>query len=194
MITLWSHLAGLVAFTLAGAGCHRAVPGRADETVRENVPMHTGLSGFYEDTAGAALGASEGSRTFNLQTPGQRDSLRAHIKRQREMWRAGGTPNYHFLLRASCFCPGQQGWVLLEVRGGQAVRVWDRGGKPAPLTESNNYSIDALFDLLEQDAGRVDVVAVGFDDRWHYPTYIRTDARLGLPDDWGIIEARGFRP
>jgi len=177
-----------MAFTLAGAGCHRAAPRS------ETVPVNTGLSGFYEDTAGATLAEPAGSQTFNLQTPGQRDSLHAQIKRQREMWRAGGAPDYHFLLRTSCFCPGQRGWVLVEVRAGQVVRVWDRGGKPAPLNERDNYSIDGLFDLLEQQADRNDVVAVGFEDRWHYPAYIRTDARLGLPDDWGIVEARGFRP
>jgi uncharacterized protein DUF6174 len=162
----------LVAFTLVGIAYHRAVP------IRENVAMNTGLSGFFADTVGANSPAPpEGSRTFNLQTPGQRDSLHAEIKRQREMWQAGGARDYQFLLRASCFCPGQQRWHLIEVRDGQVVRVWDRGGKPAPLTGHNNDSIDGLFDLLEQDADRDDVVA-----------------RLGLPDDWGVLQVRGFRP
>jgi hypothetical protein len=194
-------LTGLMAFALVGTGCHRAAPGGENISVREKVPprengpANTGLSGFFEDTVGANSPARpEGSRTFNLQNPGQRDSLHAQIKRQRDMWRAGGIRDYHFLLRASCFCPGQQGWVLLEVRGGQAVRVWDRRGKPVPLVTRDHYSIDGLFDLLEQQAGHNDVVAVGFDDRWHYPAYISTDARLGLPDDWGIIQVRGFRP
>lgn len=184
----WFSLTALVAFSLVGIGCHRAV------TTKRNVAANTGLSGFFEDTLGAnSPAAPEGSRTFNLQTPGQRDSLHAKTKRQREMWRAGGARDYHFLLRASCFCPGQQGWLLLEVRDGQAVRVWDRGGKSVPLTERNNYSIDGLFDLLEQDADRNDVVEVAFEERWHYPVYIRTDARLGLPDDWGILQVRGFK-
>jgi uncharacterized protein DUF6174 len=182
-------LAGVIALTLVGTGCHRAVPSRG------NVAVNTGVSGFFEDTVGANSPAPPaGSRTFNLQAPGERDSLHAEIKRHREMWRASGAQDYHFLLRASCFCPGQQGWLLLEVRDGRAVRVWDRGGKPALLTEQNSYSIDGLFDLLEQQADRNDVVAVGFDDRWHHPVYIRTDARLGLPDDWGIFQVRGFRP
>lgn len=183
-----------MAFTLLGTGCHRAVPRTENVPVRENVLTKTSLSAFFEDTAGPALGTPAGARTFNLRTPGQRDSLHAEIQRQRQMWRDGGARDYHFLLRASCFCPGQQGWVLLEVRGGQAVRVWDRGGKPAPLTEGNNYSIDGLFDLLDQQADRNDVVAVGFEDQWHYPAYISTDMRVGLPDDWGLVEARGFRP
>jgi hypothetical protein len=182
-------LPGLIAFTLVGTGCHRAVPSR------ETVTANTDVSGFFEDTVGANSPAPpEGARTFNLQTPGQRDSLHAQIKRHRQMWRAVGARDYHFMLRSSCFCPGQQGWLLLEVQDGRTVRVWDRGGKPAPLTADNTYSIDRLFDLLEQEADRDDVVAVGFDDRWHYPAYIRTDVRLGLPDDWGILQVRGFRP
>ena len=184
----------LMAFTLVDTGCHRAAPRSETVPVRESIPRNTGVSAFFEDTAEAKPGSPPGSRTFNLQSPGQRDSLRAEIRRQRELWAAGGVRDYHFLLRESCFCPGQQGWVLLEVRGGKAVRVWDRGGKPVPLTERNNYSIDGLFDLLQQEADRDDVVAVGFEDRWHYPAHIRTDMRVGLPDDWGIIEVRGFTP
>ena len=82
---------------------------------------------------------------------------------------------------------------MLEVRGGQTVRGWDKGGKPVPLTERNNYSIDGLFDLLDQQADLNDVVAVGFEDQSHYPVHISTDRRVGLPDDWGLVEARGLR-
>jgi len=109
------------------------------------------------------------------------------------LWRARGARDYRFLLRVSCFCPGPQGWLLVEVHDAKVLRVWDRRGKPAPLTADNSYSLDGLFDLLGQQAGRDELVAVAFDDRWHYPEYIRTDARLALPDDWGILQVRGFR-
>jgi hypothetical protein len=181
--------ATLIALTLAGTGCHRAGPSG------ENVAVNPGLSGFFRDTVGANSPAPpEGSRTFNLQTPGQRDSLHAEIKRHRELWQARGVRDYHFLLRIACFCPGQRGWVLLEVSSGKTVRSWDRSGKPVALPERERYSIDGLFDLLEQEADRDDVVAVAFEDHWHYPGYIRTDVRVGLPDDWGLIQVRGFRP
>jgi hypothetical protein len=110
------------------------------------------------------------------------------------MWRARGARDYHFLLRASCFCPGQQGWVLLEVRDGKTVGGWNSRGKPVSLTADDTYSIDGLFDLLEQKADHADVVAVDFEDRWHYPAFISTDMRVGLPDDWGVLEVRGLRP
>lgn len=179
----------LIAFTLVGAGCHRAVPGR------DNVAVNTGVAGFFDDTVGANSPAPpQGSQTFNLQSPGQRDSLHAEIEKHRERWRAGGAREYRFLLRASCFCPGQQGWLLLEIHDGRVVRIRDKGGNAVRINQDNNYTMDGLFDLLDQEADRDDVVAVGFDDRWHYPAYIRTDVRLGLPDDWGILQVRGFRP
>jgi uncharacterized protein DUF6174 len=181
-----------MAFALLETGCHRSAPRSENVPVRD-LPKNTGVSAFFEDTVPAKPGSPAGSRTFNLRSPGQRDSLHAEVRRQREMWRAGGARDYRFLLRASCFCPGQQGWILLEVRDGKVVRAWDRGGKPVRLTQDNSYTIDGLFDLLEQQADRDDVVAVGFEDRWHYPTHIRTDRRVGLPDDWGIFEVRGFR-
>jgi Family of unknown function (DUF6174) len=161
---VWLPLTGLMAFALVGTGCHRAVPARENVPVSENLPRDTGST-----------------RTFNLQTPDQRDSLHLEIGRHREMWRAGGVQDYDFQLRISCFCPGQEGWVLVEVRRGQAVRA-------------NQYSLDGLFDLLKRHADHDDVVAVGFDDRWHYPRHISTDRRVGLPDDWGLYEVRGFTP
>ena len=172
-------LTALMAFTLVETGCHRPLPMTENVPVREN-PRNTGVSESVEDTVASHPGSPARSRTFNLRSPGQRDSLHAVVNRQRELWRASGLRDYDILVRASCFCPGQKGWVLVEVRDGKAVR--------------NNYSIDGLFDLLEQKADRDDVVQVGFEDRWHYPAYISSDARVGRPDDWGLIEVRGFRP
>jgi hypothetical protein len=170
-----------------GTSCHPAAP-------RENVPVNTGLSEFFRDTLGANSPAPpEGTQTFNLQEPGQRDSLHGEVTRQREIWRAREARDYDFLLRSSCFCPGRQGWLLLEVRGSQVVRIRDTKGRPAPLAEYRHYSVDGLFDILDQQADRDDLVAVAFDDRWHYPVYVRTDVRLALPDDWGVLQLRGFR-
>lgn len=110
------------------------------------------------------------------------------------MWRAGEAQDYDFQLRISCFCPGQEGWVLLEVRRGQVVRARNSSGRPVGLTQDNKYSMDGLFDLLERKADHDDVVAVGFDDRWHYPRYISSDRRVGLPDDWSLYEVQDFTP
>ena len=93
----------------------------------------------------------------------------------------------------ACFCPDPQR-LLIEVRAGTVARVWDAAGRAVPITERTNYSIDRLFDILDQHAERDDVVEVRFDLRWHFPAYIRTDVSLGHPDDWGVIDVRGLRP
>jgi len=61
------------------------------------------------------------------------------------------------------------------------------------VSDWETFSIDGLFDRLEQSADRDAAVQVSFDQRWHFPTYVYTRALPG-PDMWGIIEARGFRP
>jgi hypothetical protein len=57
----------------------------------------------------------------------------------------------------------------------------------------NTFSIDKMFDNLEQWVERDASVQIAFDPRWHFPTYISTVARPG-PDTWGLTEARGFLP
>lgn len=150
-----------------------------------------GVVDFFKDTGHVVI-PPEG-QTLTLETPGQRDSLRATLRRERALWRAGGPPDYRFLLRAGCFCPGARGWLLIEVRRGQPLRAWDRAGRPAPLSDWDTYSIDGLFDYLDRSADRVAQVRVSFDPRWHFPAYVYTSALPG-PDMWAVIEARGLRP
>jgi len=109
------------------------------------------------------------------------------------LWRASSPPDYRFLVRTGCFCPGVRGWLLIEVRRGQPLRAWDRAGRSAPLSDWDTFSIDGLFDFLERSADRDAAVQVSFDPRWHFPTYVYTRALPG-PDMWAVIEARGLRP
>ena len=149
---------------------------------------------FFKDTgsAGNGLGTVSGVRSFDLRTPGQRDSLRATLRRERALWSAGGARDYRFLLRVGCFCPGTRGWLLMEIRSGQLLRAWDKTGKAVPISDWNTFSIDGLFDNLERSLDRSSLVAIAFDSRRHFPTYVRTVALPG-PDSWGIIEARGLQ-
>jgi hypothetical protein len=167
--------------------CHRGVP----ETPTPAKNVSPGRIAFFNDT-GHVVAFPE-ARTFNLQMPGQRDSLRTALKSERALWRANGLSDYRFLLRTGCFCPGRRGWLLIEVRTGQPLRAWDRAGRSAPVSDWDTFSIDGLFDLLERSADRDAAVQVSFDPRWHFPAYVYTRALPG-PDMWGIIEARGFRP
>ena len=187
--------AKLLMLTCLVAACHRAVP----ET--PTPAKHVSPSRIAQDTAGVLASFNDTghvvsfpeARTFRLQMPGQRDSLRRALSRERALWRANSLSNYRFLLRTGCFCPGRRGWLLIEVHTGQPVRAWDRAGRSAPLSDWDTFSIDGLFDMVERSADRDAAVQVGFDPRWHFPTYVYTRALPG-PDMWAIIEARGFRP
>lgn len=152
----------------------------------------TSVVAVFKDTAVASVFSAAG-RTFMLQTPRQREFLNATLRKERELWRARKPGDYEFLLRVACFCPGNRGWLLIEVRSGQTLRAWDRTGKSAELTDWNTFSIDGLYNTLERAADNAGEVQIAFDRHWHFPTYVRTVALPG-PDAWSIIEARALRP
>src|SRR5438874_3421222 len=116
--------------------CHRAV--RETPTPAKNVSP--GLLAFFNDT-GHVVTFPE-ARTFSLQIPGQRDSLRTALRAEHALWRANSVSDYRFLLRTGCFCPGARGWLLIEVRTGQPLRAWDRAGRSAPLSDWDTFTID----------------------------------------------------
>ena len=147
---------------------------------------------LFKDTVGARFFPAEG-QTFKLRTPAQHQSLRATIRKERELWQAGKPRDYRYLLRVECFCPGTRGWLLMEVRSGRLLRAWDRTGKSVGLTDWNTVSIDGLYDNLERSADINGEVQIAFDPRWHFPRYVRTTALPG-PDSWSITEARALRP
>jgi len=146
---------------------------------------------IFKDTAPARIFGAEG-REFQLQTAAQRQAYRALVRRERQLWEANKPREYQFLLRVDCFCPGVRGWQLIDVRSGQPLRAFDRNGKPAPITDWNTLSIDALFDNLERTADQNAVTRISFDPRWHFPAYVRTSYLPG-PDAWSIYELRAFR-
>jgi hypothetical protein len=152
----------------------------------------TSVIALFKDTAVASVFSAEG-QTFKLQTPGQRQSLRATLRKERELWQARKPRDYRFLLRVGCFCPGTRGWLLIEVRSSQPKRAWDRAGRSAALTDWNTFSIDGLYDNLERAADNVGEVQIAFDPRWHFPKYVYTVVLPG-PDAWSTIEVRGLRP
>jgi len=171
------------------AGVDRVVK----DTARVVAPItDTSVIALFKDTAVASVFSAEG-QTFELRTPGQRQSLRATLRKERELWQARKPRDYRFLLRVGCFCPGTRGWLLIEVRSGQPLRAWDKAGKSAALIDWNTFSIDGLYDNLERTADINGQVQIAFDARWHFPTYVYAVALPG-PDMWSIIEMRGLRP
>lgn len=195
-------LVGLLVLGFFPFACHRTAPVQRNPDVRRVVKDTAGVGPVVKDKAGvvplledtALVSVSfAGARNFKLRNPGQRDSLRATLRKERALWRARSPRDYQFMLRVQCFCPGTLGWLLMEVRRGEPLRAWDTAGKSVALTNWNTFSIDGLFDNLERKVDVDGEVQVGFDPRWYFPAYVSTITLPG-PDTWGIIEARGLRP
>ena len=193
-------LSALLVVALITGGCHKNVPARRTTDVgpvlkdTAHVVRATDPSviRFFKDTAAMNVFSAEGE-TFGLKTAGQRQSFRAAIRKERALWQAKKPRDYRFLLRVGCFCPGIRGWLLIEVRGNQPLRAWDRTGAPAALIDWNTFSIDGLYDDLERTAASNGEAQIAFDPYWHFPRYVRTVAMPG-PDAWSIIEVRALRP
>lgn len=187
--------ARLLVLGALAAGCRRTVSVRT--TAPPDAPpaiksaINDTIAALFKDTALVAVAASH-ARSFNLRTSSQRDSLRAVLRRERALWRARRPRDYRFLLRVGCFCPGQLGWVLMEIRNGQPPRAWDRKGTVVPINDWQTFSIDGLFDHFESAVDRYSGVEIAFDSRWHFPAYVSTVVLPG-PDTWAIYEARGLR-
>jgi hypothetical protein len=189
------------------AACHKNAPARRNADVppvikdtanvgqvgKDNPGVdNPGVVALFKDTASAGVFVAEG-RNFDLRTAGERQSLRATIRKERDLWQTGKPRDYRFLLRVGCFCPGTRGWLLMEVRTGQPLRAWDRNGKSVTLTDWNTFSIDGLYDNLERSTDINGEVQIAFDPRWHFPKYVRTVVHPG-PDAWSIVEVRALRP
>ena len=176
---------------------HARVQSNADvrrvikDTARVVAPVtDTSVIALFRDTGVVNVFSPEG-QTFKL--PAQRQVLRATVRKEREQWQARKPRDYRFLLRVGCFCPGTQGWLLMEVRNGQLLRAWDRRGRSAALTDWNTLSIDGLYDNLERSGDMNGQAQIAFDARWHFPKFVYTVMAPG-PDAWSTIEVRGFRP
>lgn len=182
-------LVGLLTLAIFPLACRRTAP--VQRNAGGPVVKDTAVVAIFKEAPPIGVSPAKG-RTFKLRDPGQRDSLRATLRKERALWRASNVRDYQFLLRIGCFCPGVRGWLLMEVRSSRLLRAWDSAGKPAALNDWSTFSIDGLFDHLEQMADIDGVVQVAFDPRWHFPAFVST-VRLPGPDTWGVTEARGLR-
>ena len=126
----------------------------------------------------------------------ERDSIVREAQTLRVTWRARGIADYRIRVTVGCFCPWPQTPAILEVRRGVAVALRDTTGRPfgKPREPWSNYTVEGLFDAVEQSAQRSDVVEVDYDASLGYPTYIRGIGKLGLPDNWFWVKATELTP
>lgn len=129
-------------------------------------------------------------------TPAERDSILAELAVHRAAWRRQNITDYQVVIAAGCFCPWPSQPAILEVRNGVAVALRDTLGKSlGALREPwSVYTVDGLFDAVEQAARHDDVVEVAYDPRYDYPAQIRGDSKIGLPDDWFWVRASRLTP
>ncbi len=195
----WGVVIGCVAVGVFSVACHKNPPVQSDahvvrvikDTTRVVPPItDPSVIALFKDTGVVNVLSAEG-QTFKL--PGERQSLRATLRKERELWQARKPREYKFLLRVGCFCPGTRGWLLMDVRADQPLRAWDKAGNSASLTDWNTFNIDGLYNSLERSADIKGQVQIAFDPHWHFPKYVHSVVLPG-PDAWSTIEVRGFRP
>jgi hypothetical protein len=111
---------------------------------------------------------------------------------RRAAWRARGIADYRIRVSVGCFCPWPKTPAILDVRRGVAVALLDTTGRAfGALREPwSIYTVEGLFDAVEQGARRNDVIEVTYDARFGYPTLISGDAKRGRVDDWFWVRAR----
>lgn len=129
-------------------------------------------------------------------TQAERDSLLREVAARRDAWRARGIGDYRIQVAVGCFCPWPSNPAILEVRRGVAVALWDTAGKSMgkPREPWSRYTVEGLFDAVEESAKGVDVLEVAYDREYGYPAIIRGDGRLGLPDNWFWVKASRLTP
>ncbi|HJQ12413.1 MAG TPA: DUF6174 domain-containing protein [Gemmatimonadaceae bacterium] len=201
-VTIWQvlrpALSGLAAAAMIAA-CHRhsvsedvvQPPPTNDNRRVEQAPADPAIAALFRDTAPSNAFVPAG-RDYNVQKASDRQALQAALKTERALWQAVKPREYRVLTRSDCFCPGPRGWVLIEVRPNQPLRAWDSNGRRVNPGDWYTFTIDNLYDNLERINNQQSQVQIAFDERWHYPRYLRTS--MIYPDGWGITQIRGFQP
>ena len=178
----------LATYASLGLACHHAPPARAE---LESPPQWSNIAC---DTARPP--APPARRSSDTLSAGERAAILAEAGAHRAAWRARGITDYRVRVAVGCFCPWPSAPRVLEVRGGRAVALLDTTGRPAgPLIEPwAPNTVEGMFDFIDQAARSADVLVVRYNRCLDYPTEIRGDQKVRLPDDWFWTTATGLMP
>ena len=166
-----------------------------EKTVEREKPVEHGegdpkIVAMFKDTT-RSTGLNAEGRTFNVQKPAERQALHDLLNRERRLWQAAKPANYRFLFKSECFCPGPQGWMVLDVRPGQPSQAWGKNGRRVTRNDWTQFNIDQLFTSFDRGNDQLAQVQIAFDERWHYPRFLRTS--MIFPDGWSIIQIRALQ-
>lgn len=126
----------------------------------------------------------------------ERDAIVTEAEARRVAWRARGISDYRIRIAVGCFCPWPQTPAILEVRQGVAAQLRDTTGRGFGRVREpwSIYTVEGLFDAVEQSARRSDILEVAYDPNFGYPSHIRGIGKLGLPDNWFWVKASELTP
>jgi hypothetical protein len=135
-------------------------------------------------------------RSGDTLSAAERAAILTEAGARRAAWRARGITDYRVRVAVGCFCPWPSAPRVLEVRGGRAVALLDTTGRPAGrlIAPWAPNTVEGMFDFIEQAARSADVLVVRYNRCLDYPTEIRGDQRVRLPDDWFWTTATSLIP
>jgi hypothetical protein len=175
-------LAGAIA--LATLGCHRP----------ESPPPPAGPE--CRDLSPTLRPELPRKRPDGPLTAAERDTILAESRARRAAWQMRHVTDYRVRVAVGCFCPWPSSPRLLEVRGGKAVALLDTTGRPAGALREPwaPYTVDGMFDFLDQATKSSDMLSVRYDSCFGYPREIRGNAWSRLPDGWFWVTATDLTP
>ena len=134
------------------------------------------------DTAPSGLGSNQ--LNVSADTVTGTGNL-SDLQQRRSAWLARGIDDYRVQLQISCFCAGDiRRPVLVEVRDGAVVKVWDLETARAVTDLSLYPSITKLFDLAVAQASGGGHVSVAYDREFGIPARIEIGT---LANDAGTL-------
>ncbi len=121
--------------------------------------------------------------------------LAADLAAARARWQGIGLRHYQYRYRIGCFCPGPLD-VVMEVFDNRIVemRSPETGLPVTPPVVQLFFTVDGLFDYIENALGYAEIVNVQFDPVTGYPTEVFIDGSLLVADDELWVNVSDLRP
>lgn len=119
-------------------------------------------------------------------TPNQKDSNKAQLQQNKQLWAKQKISNYRYKLRKSCFCFPKDSQVTIEARNGKFVSIAaaNSGQSVNPESFTKYNSIAKLFDLIDDAiAKNAHRISVTYHPTLGYPTQISIDYDQYIADE-----------